>query len=107
MANIILDELLRSRFNGLDSGVELCDEEGRTVAFLVPAVSSRGENDRVGALEAECGRLRDRVKELEKLCYRFLAGWSRERMSNEEVDRAIEEGDVKPLSEFLKELGAR
>ena len=36
MAKVIVDESLRSRLNGLDEQVELCDESGRTMGHFLP-----------------------------------------------------------------------
>jgi hypothetical protein len=37
MSKVILDEVLRSKLNGLNEQVEVCDETGRTVGHYVPA----------------------------------------------------------------------
>jgi hypothetical protein len=107
MTKVTLDQTLRSRLNGLDSRLELCDEDGRTRAYLIPVSEPANATDHVAALAAECFQLRERVKELEALCYRFLAGWSRERMSTEEVEQAVRDGGGRPLSEILQGLGAQ
>jgi hypothetical protein len=36
MSKVVLDEALRSKLNGLNAEVELCDETGRTVGRFLP-----------------------------------------------------------------------
>ena len=37
MNKVMLDETLRSKLNGLDTRLELCDESGRTLGYFLPA----------------------------------------------------------------------
>ena len=36
MTKVVVDEALRSKLNGLDKQVELCEESGRTVGHFLP-----------------------------------------------------------------------
>ena len=36
MTKVIVDQSLRSKLNGLDEQVELCDESGRTMGHFLP-----------------------------------------------------------------------
>lgn len=76
MTKVTVDETLRSRLNGLNEQVVLCDETGRTLGHFLPA---------------------DVYREL-------LVAWSEDQISEEELDRRRREPRGRTLSEIWKSL---
>lgn len=77
MSRVILDPQLRSKLNGLNEQVEICDEAGKTLGHFVP----------------------------ESLYREFLVAWSRSNLSDEELERRRREPRGRTLAEIWKELG--
>jgi len=77
MSRIILDSQLRSKLNGLNDQVELCDEAGATVGHFVPAPLYR----------------------------ELLAAWSKTHLTDEELERRRQEPRGRTLAEIWQSLG--
>jgi hypothetical protein len=77
MTKVIVDDTLRSKLDGLDTEVELCDEAGRTLGHFVPA---------------------DFYKAL-------LYAWLNAQVTDEELERASQEPGGRPLADIWKSLG--
>jgi hypothetical protein len=77
MSKVIVDDSLRSKLNGLNAEVELCDASGRTLGHFVPE---------------------DYYKKL-------LYAWLNAQISDEELERASQETGGRPLAEIWKSLG--
>jgi hypothetical protein len=77
MNKIVLDDVLRSKLNGLDAQVEVCDELGKTVGRFLP----------------------------EKEYMRLLYAIANEQTSDEELERISREPGGRPLAEIWKSLG--
>jgi hypothetical protein len=77
MNKVILDDMLRAKLNGLDQHLELCDENGHTVGHYLPA---------------------EDYKDL-------LVDWSKARVSDEELDRRMQEPGGCTLAEIWERLG--
>ena len=78
MSKVIVDETLRSRLNGLNEEIELCDESGRTLGHVLP------------------------VDAYKKLLY---ASFENPPFTAEEVERRRNEKGGRPLAEIWKRLG--
>lgn len=79
MSQIILDDDLKAKLNGLNRTVAVCDADGKTVGQFVPQ------------------------DEYMKLLY----AWAKTAVTDEELDEARRSGPGRPLSEILKRLGAK
>ena len=77
MARVIADEALRSKLNGLDEQIEVCDEGGRTLGHFVPA----------------------------DLYQKLLYAWLNAQVSDEELERRRQEPRGRTLPEIWKSLG--
>ncbi len=77
MGKVVLDEALKSKLNGLNEPVEVCDEAGRTVGQFLPQ-----------------GLYRD-----------LLVAWSKTWISDEELERLSQQQGGRPLAEIWKDLG--
>jgi hypothetical protein len=77
MERIVLDPQLRSRLNGLDEHVEVCDETGKTLGHFLP----------------------------ERLYREFLVAWSRFHLPDDELQRRRQEPRGRTLAEIKKSLG--
>jgi hypothetical protein len=75
---IILDDELRAKLQGLERQIELCDETGRTVGFVVPFAV------------------------YEDLVYQ----WAQSQCSVEELDRIAQEPGERTTAEVLERLKA-
>jgi hypothetical protein len=78
MSKLILDETLRSKLNGLNEEIELCDESGRTLGHVLPAAI------------------------YQKLLY---ASFEEPPFTSEEVERRRHEQGGRSLAEIWKRLG--
>ncbi len=76
MNKVILDSELKSKLNGLDEQVEICDETGRTVGHFLPA----------GLYE------------------QMLLAWAKEHITDEELERRRQEPRGRTLAEIWKNL---
>lgn len=74
MNRIVLDNDLRRKLHNLTEALELCDEDGRVLAYLTPVVEKS---------------LYDEVQS---------------PLSEEELQRRIQEPGGRPLAEILKDL---
>lgn len=79
MSKLIIDQVLRSKLNGLNEQMELCDEAGQTVGHYLPA--DVYERLFYAALATECPH------------------------SAEELKRRHQETGGRPLAEIWKRLG--
>lgn len=79
MSKVILDEALRSKLNGLNEQLELCDEAGRTLGHFLPI----GHYLKMMYPQDQCP------------------------YSAEELTRRFQEKGGRPLAELWKELGVR
>ena len=77
MTKVMIDESLRSKLNGMDDQVELCDESGRTMGHFLPDAVYR------------------------KLLYAF----DQCPYSEEELRGHMEEPGGRPLDEIWRRLG--
>jgi hypothetical protein len=77
MTKLMIDSTLRSKLNGLDQHLELCDEAGRTLGHFLPA---------------------DLYREM-------IVAWSKARASDEELDRRMREPGGCSLEEIWHRLG--
>jgi hypothetical protein len=75
MNKLVLDPALRLKLN-LETEVEVCDEDGRTIGFFLPAAWHRD----------------------------LLYSWAKANVSDEELDRARRQPGGRPLSEILARL---
>lgn len=64
MSKITLDAELRSKLNGLNEELEICDESGATVGHYVPAKVYRSMIYQIA--EAQCPHTEEELKELSK-----------------------------------------
>lgn len=76
MHKAVLDATMRSKLGNLDAQIELCDENGRSVGFFLPA-----------ALH-------------ERLCYE----WAKAAFTDEELQRARRESGGRTTAEVLHRL---
>ncbi len=76
MSKITLDPQLRSRLNGLDASLEICDETGKTVGHYLPEAFYR----------------------------EFLVAWSKVNLSDEELQRRRQEPRGRTLAEIWQTL---
>jgi hypothetical protein len=77
MTKVTIDSSLRSKLNGLDQQIELCDEAGRTLGHFLPA---------------------DVFREMR-------VTWSKARASDEELDRRMLEPGACSLADIWERLG--
>jgi hypothetical protein len=77
VSKVIFDEVLRSRLNGLDAPVELCDQSGQTVGHVLP----------------------------HDVYLKLLYDAARAQATEEELDRISHEPGGRPLAEIWKSLG--
>jgi hypothetical protein len=77
MSRVIVDESLRSKLNGFNEEVELCDESGKTLGHFLPP---------------------DVYRE-------FLVAWSEAHTTDEELERRMNEPGGRTLAEIWKSLG--
>jgi hypothetical protein len=77
MNKVVLDEVLRSRLNGLDAPMELCDPSGRTIGHVLP----------------------------HDVYIKLLYELARVQTTEEELDRISREPGGRPLAEIWKSLG--
>jgi hypothetical protein len=75
MNKLVLDPVLRSKLN-LAGEIELCDEDGRTIGFFLPAAWHRV----------------------------LLYAWAKAKVSDQELDQARRQPGGRPLSEILAHL---
>jgi hypothetical protein len=76
MSRVILDQQMRSKLNGLNEQVEICDESGNTLGHFVP----------------------------ESLYREFLVAWSRSNLSDEDLERRRQEPRGRTLAEIWQKL---
>jgi hypothetical protein len=76
MSRVIVDSQLRSKLREFAEQVEFCDESGTTVGHFVP----------------------------QALYHAMLIAWSKQQLSDEELDRRRQEPRGRTLSEILKSL---
>jgi len=77
MGKVILDDALKSKLNGLDEQLELCDEGGQTIGQFLPQALYRD----------------------------LLVAWSKAWISDEELERLRRQQGGRPLAEIWKDLG--
>ncbi|HEV3448958.1 MAG TPA: hypothetical protein VG099_30255 [Gemmataceae bacterium] len=77
MSRITIDEVLRSKLNGLNAEIELCDEAGKTVGHFLP----------------------------EETYKQLVYAWLNAQISDEELDRRDQEPGGSTLQEIWKRLG--
>lgn len=76
MERLIVDPSLRDRLAGLDSDLELCDEQGRTLGYFTPAAGDQRPYD-----------------------------WAKAQFTDEELDQARREPGGRTTAEVLARLG--
>ena len=64
MSKITLDADLRAKLNGLNEGVEVCDENGATVGHFVPEKVYRSMLYKIA--ESQCPYSPEQLKEMRK-----------------------------------------
>jgi hypothetical protein len=64
MSKITLDPVLRSKLNGLNETLEVCDESGETVGHFLPAAAYRKLMYQIA--EAQCPHSWEEVRQLSK-----------------------------------------
>ena len=79
MTRVTVDPQLRSKLNGLDDQVEICDESGKTVGRFLP----------------------------EQLYRQLLVAWSREDFPDDELQRRRAEPMGRSLPEVWEQLGQK
>ena len=62
MSKITLDSTLRSKLNGLNEELEICDESGATVGHYVPAKVYRSMIYQIA--EAQCPHTEEELREM-------------------------------------------
>jgi len=77
MTKVIVDETLRSKLNGLNAELELCDESGQALGHFLP------------------------VEFYKKL----MCAWLNTQVTDEELARISQEPAGRPLAEIWKSLG--
>lgn len=77
MSKVIIDAYIRSKLQGMNGEVELCDENGQTLGHFVPM---------------------DFYKQL-------LSAWINAQVSDEELERASQEPGGRSLAEIWRSLG--
>jgi hypothetical protein len=77
MSKIVLDEALRSKLNGLNEPLELYDDSGKRMGHFLP----------------------------EQLFSEWIMALSKARISDEDLDRRMEEPGGKSLNEIWERLG--
>ncbi len=77
MSRVVLDDQLRSKLNGLNDQLEICDEVGRTLGHFVP----------------------------EALYRQLLIAWSKAQISDAELERRRQEPRGRTLAEIWQRLG--
>jgi hypothetical protein len=77
MQKVILNEDLRSKLNGLNEHLELCDETGKRLGHFLP----------------------------EHVFLEWLVAVSKARISDEELDRRMQEPGGRSLKEIWERLG--
>jgi hypothetical protein len=77
MNHLILDPQLRSKLNGLEEQIEICDESGKTLGRFLP----------------------------ESLYREFLLAWAKADLPDEEFQRRIKEPRGCTLAEIWEKLG--
>ena len=77
MNQIVLDDSLKAKLNGLDKTVEVRDEIGHVVGQFVP----------------------------QKLFLKLYYAWAKTAVTKEELEEADRSGPGEPLNVFLKRLG--
>jgi hypothetical protein len=77
MTKVTIDNTLRSKLNGLDEQIELCDESGRTLGHFLPADTYA----------------------------RLIYDWVNAQVTDEELEQARQEPGGRPLEEIWKSLG--
>lgn len=77
MIRVTLDEALRSKLNGLNDQVEVCDEAGRTLGHFLPA----------------------------DLYHEMMYAWLKTQTPDEEIERLRQQTGGRPLAEIWKTLG--
>jgi hypothetical protein len=77
MPKVVVDDALRSRLNGLNAEVQLCDEAGQTVGHYVPA----------------------------RLYREMLDAWTKALFTDEELRQADRETGGRLLAEIWKSIG--
>ena len=77
MSRVTLDAQLRSKLNGLNDQVEICDESGKTLGRFLP----------------------------ESLYRELLVAWSKADLPDEELQRRRQEPRGHTLAEILERLG--
>jgi len=79
MSRVLLDSQLRSKLNGLDDQLEICDESGKTLGRFLP----------------------------EALYRELLLAWSKADLPDEELQRRREEPRGRTLAEIWDKLGQK
>jgi hypothetical protein len=77
MSRVLLDPQLRSKLNGLDEQLEICDESGKTLGRFLP----------------------------ESLYRELLLAWSKADLPDEELQRRRNEPRGRTLAEIWDKLG--
>jgi hypothetical protein len=76
MTRVVLDDVLRARLKNLDQQLEVCDESGRTLGHFLPA----------------------------ELYHRLLYDWGNAQISDEELERRLNEPGGRTLAEIWSNL---
>ena len=79
MSRVMLDPQLRSKLNGLDDQVEICDESGKTLGRFVP----------------------------ESLYRELLLAWAKADLPDDELQRRRHEPRGRTLAEIWEKLGGQ
>jgi hypothetical protein len=77
MSKITIDAAMKSKLNGLNQPMELCDEDGDTVGHFLPENTYR----------------------------EYLYSWIKSQVSDEEIDKLRQERGGRTLAEIWTKLG--
>jgi hypothetical protein len=77
MSRVVLDTQLRAQLNGLQEGLEFCDENGKTLGHFVPV----------------------------PVYHELMAAWSKAHLSDAELQSRRDEPKGRTLAEIWKRLG--
>jgi len=77
MSKITLDPTLKTKLNGLNEPLELCDERGQTIGHFLPAETYR----------------------------KYFYAWLRSQVSDEEIEALRRQQGGKTLAEIKSRLG--
>lgn len=77
MSKILLDDTLRSKLNGLNERLELCDATGRTVGHFLP----------------------------DEMYKKMMCAWANAQVTDEELEQSFQEPGGRTLAEIWQDLG--